>query len=199
MGYMNQANDISQSKIVTNTFYGLDRNKKIADGYFADMTNMTCDDYPVIRSIKRTEQKRPPSNQGYINRKFLIDGVMTDCTFSVTKDGEMVALSYIDKNGNPQNRIASSFTFPFRNYGVDKTIVSIGSSIVVFPDGAICDVTKYPLESSNWEKLNASVSDKVIPFRGGQTVIAPCDRNGKPYEVNLGTSEEERSSASGHA
>lgn len=191
MGYMQQANDVSQTKMVTSAFYGLDRNKKIAEGYFADMTNMTCDDYPVIRSIRRNERKRPSDNQGYITRKFLIDGVMTDCTFSISRDGKTAQKTYIDKNGNPQNILISYGVYsPFRDYGVDKTIVSFGVHIVVFPDGQIADVTKDPFSASSWDGLNASVSDKVMP-RGGQTVIAPCDRNGKPYEVNLGTSEEE--------
>ena len=104
--------ETSQSRIVTETFYGYNNHLKIAINEFADMENISCRDYPMIG----TRPKRGTA------------AALTAPQGMISKD----ALLYVDAgkvfyNGAEVTGLTLTPTG-------EKQIVSMGAYAVFFPD-----------------------------------------------------------------
>lgn len=106
----------SQEQLVTETFLGYDHNLRIADGAFYEMTNLTSDFYPLLaQRPRRATAAELTGAQGLLAKDALAwirDGVLWYNAASMQAHMGGVTLS-----------------------AGDKTMVSMGAYICVFPDG----------------------------------------------------------------
>lgn len=108
-------NDIQEVDVPISTFYGLDYNEEIQEGFFAEAVNMTNEDFPVLR------QRRPcvkTQNGGTTGQ-----GALAKRSLAVVRDGYL----YWAFGATPVNPTAFS--------NGDKQLVSMGAYLIVFPDG----------------------------------------------------------------
>lgn len=198
MGYMNQANDISQSKIVTNTFYGLDRRKKIADGAFSDIVNMTTEDYPIIRT-RDSRVRTGYSAEIFANaicKSFIRPVAQTNhneihqCMVALEDVGDDVYLNYYAMYPQSNNKYLLS-----NDVAVHKKItqlspdasrnrhrlVAFGDDVVIFPEGIIY----------NAHKDTVSEINVVANTPGTGWYVRPCDADGNVYGDIISEGEEE--------
>ncbi len=107
-----QIQETTQSRVVTDTFYGYNNHLKIAINEFADMENLSCRDYPMIGTrARRSTVMQLQNPQGMI-----------------AKD----ALLYVD-DGRVFYNGAEVTGLVLSKVGV-KQIVSMGAYAVFFPD-----------------------------------------------------------------
>lgn len=120
----------SRDRQMTNTFYGLDKGKRIRDGAWNDMLNMTCDDYPVAA----TRDKRMLLTKGAAEDDPLINGAITSAVKNYIPGlGESIVTAM--KAGNTVHVNASGdnddidVNFP----GDDQTLLNFGKNTFAYP------------------------------------------------------------------
>lgn len=124
MRQLPMVNNISKTEQVTNTFYGLNHTLKIADGEAWDMSNITNDYYPLL-------SPRKP-------RAKLTSAASSACQGILAKD----KLAYVSGN----RLYYDGEQTPVEVTAGQKTLVSFGAYILIFPDTAYyntADATDY--------------------------------------------------------
>lgn len=115
MPYFPRLPEVQTYREVTAQFMGLDRNVRTEDGTFADMTNMSGDDFPVLSTrLPRVTKTTLTSPQGML-----------------AKD----ALAYVDGanliyNGNTVAGVTLSTLYAMQ----PKTLLSMGAYLLIWPD-----------------------------------------------------------------
>ena len=119
-----QINVSSEGVSVTSQFSGLNRNPVVPDGQWADMRNITNDNYPLLTNRK---------SRGYIKQFDNIQGVCSGSAFAIVDDNKL----YYDNNYITDLEVSDK----------NREIVRMGANICVFPDGFIYNTadstTKY--------------------------------------------------------
>jgi hypothetical protein len=111
MGFAPQLKEISQSRGMLDAFLGYNHNLRISDTEFYDEQNMTADYYPVLSP----------------RRKRGIGDALTAPQGMIEKD----SLCYVDDGTLYMNELATGLTGLSEG---EKTLVSFGAYILVFPD-----------------------------------------------------------------
>lgn len=151
---------------MTSSFYGLNRNLKIADGEFYDMQNLTSDDAPVMEVRKR---------RGIPTMTYQRDP-MAIITRAVGDAGTYapVWLDGIYLNAGPDQQIDLT-PYGYEGDGTGRTLVSMGAYIIVVPDmiyvntvdeddrGRISDTYTAP-SASVWTAVVADYEGNVADF-----------------------------------
>lgn len=115
MPYFPQLPSVATYRVTTDRFLGLDRNVRTEDGTFADMLNMSGDDYPVLSTRRPRTFGGPVSNpQGMIAKDalFWVDG---------TK---------LYNNGVVVEGVTLSTSVTM----CPKTLLSMGAYLLIWPD-----------------------------------------------------------------
>lgn len=115
MAFLPDLTERSQSRLVTEVFYGLDRNLKIADGAWQDEKNLTAEHFPLF-----SQRKKRGNVQQFTNPL----GMLAKDTL-VYIDGE-----YVYFGGYPVDGIEVSTSEDMQ----PKQMVSMGAYAVIFPD-----------------------------------------------------------------
>lgn len=115
MTMYNTVNEIAEVNNPVSTFYGLDYNEEVPEGYFSEAVNLTNEDFPVLR------QRRPvfkTHNGGTTGQ-----GALAKKNLAVIRDKYL----YWAFGNTAVNSL------PFTTG--DKQLVSMGAYLIVFPDG----------------------------------------------------------------
>lgn len=154
---------------MTSSFYGLNRNLKIADGEFYDMQNLTSDDAPVMEVRKR---RGIPTMTYQQNPMAIITRAVGDAgTYAP------VWLDGIYLNAGPDQQIDLT-PYGYGGDGTGRTLVSMGAYIIVVPDmiyvntvdeddrGRISDTYTAP-SASVWTAVVADYEGNVADYAMG--------------------------------
>ena len=163
----------SRDRQMISTFYGLDKGKRIRDGAWNDMLNMTCDDYPVAG----TREKRMFLTKGASEDDPLINGAIT----SVVKNyipglGESIVTAMKAGNTVHVNASGDNDDIDVNFSGDDQTLLNFGKNTFVYP------AMKYIEWNAN---KTASVKDTAVFVEGFDFVMT--DAAAVDLDINTDT------------
>ena len=138
------------TRLVTEVFSGYDHELRIPDGALYDTLNLSSSDYPLLATRPRRAVK----------------GTLRDPGGLLSKD----ALCYVDRGTLYVNGLPTALTGLSSG---EKQLVSMGATIVVFPDKRYYN-TEDPADFGSLE-ADFSVT--------GEISYAPCDSDGNVYTV----------------
>lgn len=144
--------ELPTSREIVEVFKGYNHNLRIGDGEFYDMTNLSSDNFPVLS---------PRSKRG----------IYTTLT---TPQGMMVAndsLCYVDSGGFVINEY-EEHRFPMMLTDTPKTLVSMGSYVIIMPDKKYINTADYD-DFGDIEKT--FVSESTVTFQ-------MCKADGTGYD-----------------
>lgn len=146
-------NELSKTRIMTDTFGGYNHNLKIGDGEFFDMENMTSDYFPILS---------PRGKRGVYNAADKPLGM-------IAKD----ALCYVD--GSKLFINEHEVTGLSLNPNTEKTLVSMGAYVIIMPDKKYVNTAN----TSDHGDIEASFSSTTTPT--GYVHFSLCDATGTDY------------------
>lgn len=166
--YVPQLYEEETSRTMTASFFGLNRNLKIADGEWADMKNLTSDNLPVL-SVR---EKRAILDIGAEEPIAIIGGT--------TRNGG-VNLIWVEKTGRLCIGNATE-SYDLKEYGFDdkirdinRRLVYLGAYLIIAPEMIYINTADPTGENSigsirgNWQFEEAE---------GSQIIIEVCDYEG---------------------
>ena len=121
----------SRDRQMTNTFYGLDKGKRIRDGAWNDMMNMTCEGYPVA-SVR---DKRMLLTKGAAEYDPLINGAITSAVKNYIPGlGESIVTAMKAGNTVHVNASGDNDDIDVNFFGDDQTLLNFGKNTFCYPE-----------------------------------------------------------------
>ena len=139
--YLPDIYEEESSRSMTATFLGLNRNLRIADGEWYDMSNLTSDHAPVM-AVR--ERRFIPRNWGYEKPVSIFRGISADT-------GAQGAVYWLDGSklrmpGSVEEEIDLT-TYGFVDDGTDRQIIRMGAFVIIVPDMIYVNTVKRELRS----------------------------------------------------
>ena len=166
---LSKLNELPSTRDIIDVFGGYNHNLRIREGEFYDMKNLTSSDYPVL-SPRPQRGIYAPGEDAETPSKVL--GMLSkDALCYVVENGTRYADLYINgykvdfgKTNSVQNRLTNT----------PKTLLSMGSYIIVMPDMFFVNTQNYT-DSGKIEYLNSELS--------GTMEFSLCKIDGADYNV----------------
>ena len=168
--YLANRPSLKNSRNLLRAFGGLNETYGCTEAEYSAGLNFSARDFPALST--RTPRRRLRDLTG-LNGMYHLNGLLTVCGGDLTYTPDDTAQPAV----TVEHAVADS----------RKTLVGIGTKILIFPDKAAFDTadgTVSPL-GAVWEAGNAEVA------------FAPCDASGKTYEVGTKGTKEPESPADG--
>ena len=153
--------ELATSREMIDIFAGYNHNLRIGDGEFYDMKNLSSDTYPVLSPRKpRGSYALPTNPQGMISKDSL-------CYV----DGDIFVINE-NRNALPDLKLSTD------PKDCPKTLVSMGSYVVILPDKVWVNTQSEDGKSFKWGYIEASVTTK----EGATVNFEHCKLDGTAYE-----------------
>lgn len=160
--------EIGTTKENLEQFLGVNQNERISDGEWCDMTNCTCDNYPVASSRKKRGLQR-------INRDTNIgDNLIAKKKplGALYSDGNYYDLRAVENNIGKQvgavlfcnNEQITSDIQMYEPTSTHREIVRYGNDVCIFPDGVVYADSKEQKIATQVE-LKGGNSNRFVQFR----------------------------------
>lgn len=165
MPYYPDLNVISQEKLMTTTFLGLNKGLSISDGEMADMENLTGDNYPVLTT------RRPRSMVPWKDGTSTQDADSTSLANPLAIVGGEKLIVMDDGKVYVDGDVISGVTLSTDAAMLPKHVVTMGAYVCIFPDKKYINLADY----TDCGDMGASWQGTSNP------TVTMCRRDGTAY------------------
>ena len=163
---LSKLNELPTTREMIDVFGGYNHNLRIREGEFYDMTNLTSADYPVLSPRPKREIYAYPTSQ-----TSQPSGMVSKDSLCYVEDGYFIFNKYrIDM----RNYLSNDATM------LPKTLISMGSYVIIMPDKAYINTTKNE-EDDAFEMGKIEATFESSNYSSTQTSFQLCDIKGETY------------------
>ena len=167
---LSKLNELPTTREMIDVFGGYNHNLRIREGEFYDMTNLTSADYPVLSPRPKREIYAYPTSQ-----TSQPSGMVSKDSLCYVEDGYFIFNKYrIDM----RQYLSTDATM------LPKTLISMGSYVIIMPDKAYINTTKNDEDDAfEMGKIDASflVESDGYGTSGSEVAFNLCNEYGEEY------------------